>query len=253
MCKVCCTLVEGKRHWEGDKILETTSNALCFSYLQGEISQPALPKCLLFSHCFITAQPDYSRVLLTSGFACLKTSAWPFWSPSASRLHAACSVSGSALEPLVFFTLPYHRHATFQLANHFHQFDSQKNTLFSFLQGMRQDKRSASAGGPKPPSDHICSRAAPQVSLLHSACPALAPLASFPPSLPPSLGSAAGLSPLLPQEVTASTVWHMPQFCFTPLLSSLPLLTSCLSTHSDTHSTLLLWQNWGLQRVSIFF
>lgn len=73
------------------------------------------------------------------------------------------------------------------------------------------------------------------------------------PSLPPSLGSAAGLSPLLPQEVTASTVWHMPQFCFTPLLSSLPLLTSCLSTHSDTHSTLLLWQNWGLQRVSIFF
>lgn len=48
---------------------------------------------------------------------------------------------------------------------------------------MRQDKRSASAGGPKPPSDHICSKAAPQVSLLHSACPALAPLVSLPPSL----------------------------------------------------------------------
>lgn len=112
---------------------------------------------------------------------------------------------------------------------------------------MRQDSSSASAGGPKPHSDHICSRASPQVSLLHSACPALVPLVF----LPPSLGSAAGLSPLLPQEVTASTVWHMPQFCFMPLLSSLPLLTSCLSTHSDTHSTLLLWQNWGLQRVSI--
>lgn len=119
---------------------------------------------LAFQLLFYTAQPDYSPVLLNSVSACLKISACLFWSPSASRLHPACSVSGSALEALVFFTLPYHRHATFQLVNHFHWSDSPKNTLFSFLQGMRKDSSSAPAGNPEPPPDHICSRAVPRVS-----------------------------------------------------------------------------------------
>lgn len=86
--------------------------------------------------------------------------------------------------------------------DHFHQFDSQKITLFSFLQGMRQESSSASAGGPKPP---LTTSVAEQYlrSLLHSACSALVPLVS----LPSSLGStAAGFSPVLLQEVTSLTV-----------------------------------------------
>lgn len=86
-------------------------------------------------------------------------------------------------------------------------------------------------------------------SLLHSACPALAPLVSLPSSL---VSAAAGFSSLLLQEVTALTVWHMWQFWFMLLLSSPLLLTSCLSTHSDTHNNHLLWQNRGLQRFSTF-
>lgn len=121
--KSAALLVEEKRYWEGDRISETTTNTLCFSYLQEEISQPALPKCLFYSHCFITAQPVYSEVLLTSVSACLKTNACLFWRPGASRLHPSCSVSSSALEPLALFTLPYHRH----------DLTHKKPTFFSFL------------------------------------------------------------------------------------------------------------------------
>lgn len=162
--KSAAFLVEGKRYWEGDRISEITTNTLCFSYLQEEISQSALPKCLLYSHYFITAQPDYSEVLLTSVSACLKTNACLFWSPGASRLRPSCSVSSSALESLALFTLPYHRHATFQLVNLFHWFDSQK-THFLVLSSEHETRQQLSfCRSPKPPPEHICSRAAPQVS-----------------------------------------------------------------------------------------
>lgn len=111
---------------------------------------------------------------------------------------------------------------------------------------MRQDSSLASAGALNHP---LSTSVAEQHlrSLLHSACPALAPLVS----LPSSSGSAgADFFPLLLQEVTALTVWHMWQFWFLQLFSSLPLLPFCLPNHSNA---LLLWQNRGLRRFNIFF
>lgn len=75
---------------------------------------------LAFQSLIYKAQPDYYGVLFSSVSACLKMSVCLSWSPSANQLHPSCSVPCSALEPLVFFTLPYHRQAIFQLVNHFH-------------------------------------------------------------------------------------------------------------------------------------
>lgn len=119
---------------------------------------------LAFQLLFYTAQPDYSPVLLNSVSACLKISACLFWSPSASRLHPACSVSGSALEALVFFTLPYHRHATFQLVNHFHWSNSPKKHFIFLSSGHETRQQLSSCRRPWTTPDHICSRAVPRVS-----------------------------------------------------------------------------------------
>lgn len=61
--------------------------------------------------------------------------------------------------PFFFFTLPCHRHVTFQLVNHFHWFGSQKKKKY-FPYFRAWDERSSALA----PPGHICSRAAPQVS-----------------------------------------------------------------------------------------
>lgn len=126
--------------------------------------------------------------------ACLKISACLFWSPSASRLHPACSVSGNAQEPL-FFLYPSLSQACYISACEslaLIWLTKKKNIFLTSGHEMRE----AQLWHPLDTSvaeQHLR-------SLLHGACPALIPLVSS------SGSAAAGLSPLLLQEVTALTV-----------------------------------------------
>lgn len=147
-------------------------------------------------------------------------------------------------DPLVVFSLSYHRHAEFQLANHFHWFDPHKIYFFLFPSvhdneklHLRQDGSSASEGNPEPPLNHVCLQSHPsdlfplQLSLQPSS-----------PGSPPSLGPVAGgLSSLLLKEGKDPTAWHIQKWRFMPLLFPLPLLAAYLSTRSDTHRHLPLW------------
>lgn len=124
--------------------------------------------------------PGYPWILLASISSFLKISAQLFWSSSTSRLHPACSLSGRALGPLVFFIHSYHRHAKFQI---FLFFSFPKGTIMKKLH-LRQDGSSASERNPKQPLGHgyLQSHTSGLFALQHSPSPG-SPRSSLPPFL----------------------------------------------------------------------
>lgn len=92
---VSCTFFpgEGKNHWERDKILQKKMDTICFTYAQGEISHPALPKGFPSSHYFTRAPcdaGDFSRTVHFC-FLLLKMQCSEFGSQNIYTPHCTCS------------------------------------------------------------------------------------------------------------------------------------------------------------------